>query len=361
MSTVHLVVPHGVDDPTRPSGGNAYDRQVGAGLSMRGWTVHQHEVPGAWPQAGPDGRTALAGVLAGIPDGSRVVLDGLVACGLPDVVLPARRRLRLVVLVHLPLGHTVAGDPAADAARDAVARRREHAVLAGAACVVATSRWTRAWLLRTYGLAPARVVVAAPGVDAAQLATPSSSGGRLLCVGAVTRAKGHDLLLQALQAVGDLAWSCRCAGSTTVDHGFTERVRSGSGATALRDRFRFTGPLTGDAMDAAYSASDLVLVPSRVETYGMVVTEALARGIPVLATAVGGVPEALGRTPDERLPGILVPGEDPSSLAVALRHWLSDAATRQALRDAARTRRGTLADWSVTTDRFAKVLTEVAA
>lgn len=361
MTTVHLVVPEGVDDPTRPSGGNAYDRRVRSGLAGRGWTVVQHEIAGSWPNPDRAARETLAGVLADVPDRSLVVLDGMVACGVPDVVLPAQRRLRLVVLVHLPLGHGVMSETGADAPRDALARGAERQVLAAAVRVVVTSRWTRAWLLETYGLPAARVAFVTPGVDAARLATPSSSGGRLLCVGAVTPVKGHDLLLDALREVHDLVWSCRCAGSTTVDPAFTDRVRSLCGAMELDERVRFTGPLSGDALELAYAASDLVLLPSRVETYGMVVTEALARGIPVLAAAVGGIPEALGRTPDARLPGILVTADDPSSLATALRRWLTDAALRQGLRDAARARRCTLPDWSDTTDRFAEVLTEVAA
>ena len=66
--------------------------------------------------------------------------------------------------------------------------------------------------------------------------------------------------------------------------------------------------MTGPALSAAYAAADLVVLPSRHETYGMVATEALARGVPVLASDVGGVREALG-TP---LPGLLVPADDPA-------------------------------------------------
>ena len=55
MTAVHLVVPEGIDDPARPSGGNAYDRQVRRGLASLGWSVHEHAVAGAaspgWPPA----------------------------------------------------------------------------------------------------------------------------------------------------------------------------------------------------------------------------------------------------------------------------------------------------------------------
>jgi glycosyltransferase involved in cell wall biosynthesis len=93
----------------------------------------------------------------------------------------------------------------------------------------------------------------------------------------------------------------------------------------------------------------------------MAVAEALAHGVPVLATAVGGVPEALGRAPDGSLPGLLVPPDDPAALTAALRCWLDDADLRQRLRGAARGRRPALTGWPATAERVSAVLTAVAA
>ena len=103
----------------------------------------------------------------------------------------------------------------------------------------------------------------------------------------------------------------------------------------------------------------MLVLASRGETYGMVVTEALARGLPVVATAVGGVPEALGWSGATR-PGLLVPPDDVAGLAAALRRWLDDHDLRQRLRQAAGERRATLPDWSDTTERVSRVLAEVA-
>ena len=102
---------------------------------------------------------------------------------------------------------------------------------------------------------------------------------------------------------------------------------------------RFTGPRTGADLAAAYAAADVLVLASRGETYGMVVTEALARGLPVIATAVGGLPEALGRGPGGDLPGLLVPPDDPAALAAALRRWLGEPDLRQRLRQSAAERR----------------------
>ncbi|MGZ6682494.1 MAG: glycosyltransferase family 1 protein, partial [Solirubrobacteraceae bacterium] len=110
MTEVHVVVPEGIDDPARPSGGNAYDRQVCRGLAALGWAVHQHPIAGAWPRPGATGQAALARAVQRIPDSAVVLLDGLVASAAPEALVPHARRLRQVVLVHMPLGHRPADD-----------------------------------------------------------------------------------------------------------------------------------------------------------------------------------------------------------------------------------------------------------
>ena len=86
MTAVHAVVPDGIDDPDRPSGGNAYDRRVCDGLVAAGWEVVEHPVAGAWPDPDQSARTALACVLAELPPGAVVLVDGLVASAAPEVL-----------------------------------------------------------------------------------------------------------------------------------------------------------------------------------------------------------------------------------------------------------------------------------
>jgi glycosyltransferase involved in cell wall biosynthesis len=335
MSEVHVVVPEGIDDPARPSGGNTYDRRVCRGLAELGWAVHEHAVRGA---------AALARTVRGIPDGAVVLVDGLIASPAPEVLVPEASRLRQVVLIHMPLGNAA-----------------EREVLAAAAAVVTTSAWSRRRLAELYALPADRVHVAEPGVDSAGLAPGTTAGDALLCVGAVTPAKGHDVLLDALTTVADLSWRCACVGSLDRAPAFADRVRRRAWVDELRDRVGFSGPRTGPELDRAYAAADLLVLPSHAETYGMVVTEALARGLPVLATDVGGVTDALGCGKDGTRPGLLVPPGDPAALGAALRAWLGDADLRGRLRRAARERRASLRPWAATTSDVAGVLAGVAA
>jgi len=349
VTPVHVVVPDGLDDPARPSGGNAYDRRVCSELGRMGWRVRLHEVPGSWPHPDAAALAALAGVVERLPDDAVVLLDGLVASTAPDVLVPQARRLRLVVLVHMPLGHRPADDGAGDA------RMRERTVLSVADAVVTTSAWTRRRLLELYQLPPDRVHVAEPGVDAADLATGTATGEALLCVAAVTFDKGHDVLLDALATMTDLSWRCVCVGSLERDPAFVEALRHSLDG-GLGERVCFAGPRTGADLDRTYSAADVMVLASRAETYSMVVIEALARGLPVVATDVGGLPEALGHDIAAMRPGLLVPPEDSAALGAALRDWLSDAELREELRRRARERRKSLSRWSTTTSVIAGVL-----
>ena len=149
-------------------------------------------------------------------------------------------------------------------------------------------------------------------------------------------------------------------GSLARDPAFADGVRRRAWIRGLGDRVRFPGPLIGADLDRAYAAADLLVLASHAETYGMVVTEGLARGVPVLATEVGGVTDALGRAPDGTRPGLLIPPGDPAALGAALRAWLEDAELRKRLRLAARARRASLRPWAATASAVADVLAGVA-
>ncbi|MFC9910193.1 glycosyltransferase family 4 protein [Streptomyces sp. NPDC059862] len=352
LRTVHFVMPGGVDDPATPSGGNAYDRRVCLDLPGFGWQVRKAVVDGAWPRPGAEARTELARRLEELPDGSVVLLDGLVACGVPEIVVPEAERLRIAVLVHLPLGDETGLAPAVAAELDA----RERTVLRAVGAVIATSDWAVRRLVAHHGLAPDRVHVAAPGADIAPLASGTDGVSRLLCVAAVTPRKGQHRLVEALAAVTDLPWSCVCVGGLGQDPEYVTQLRTLIRKYGLQDRIHLAGPQAGAELDASYATADLMVLASYAETYGMAVTEALARGIPVLATDVGGVPEAVGRAPDGGVPGILVPPEDPAALAAELRGWFGEPDVRRRLKSAARSRRAALDGWATTAKNLAGVL-----
>jgi glycosyltransferase involved in cell wall biosynthesis len=351
VSAVYFIVPAGIEDPARPSGGNVYDSRIARGLAAAGWAVRVQEVPGSWPWPDAQALGALAAVVGEIPNDAVVLIDGLVASPAPEVLRTESRRVRLVVLVHMPLG---------PASTDFRVREREGAVLSEAAAVVTTSAWARRALLDLYSLPSARVHVAEPGADPAALAPGTETAGALLAVAAVIPGKGHDVLVDALAPLANLPWSCECVGSLERDPAFVRRLRHRVLEGGMNGRVRFSGPQAGHDLARSYAAADVLVLPSHAETYGMVIAEALAHGLPVVAADVGGVPEALGHGSGGTRPGLLVPAGDPAALRGALRAWLEDAELRRRLRVAARERRTSLADWPTTSSAVAAVLERAA-
>jgi hypothetical protein len=358
VTGVHLLLPAGFDDPLRPSGGNQYDRAVVEGLTGLGWRVAVHAVEDAWPVPSPGVAAAVDRELAQVPADRVVVVDGLLATVAAAALLRHSTRLRLVPLVHMP---DPPGGPPAE-------------VLGAARLVVTTSQWSADVLAETRCPPTVELLVAPPGASAAGLATGTPIGGSLLCVAAVTPAKGHDVLFAALAALAAPAapaapvevsdvppWTCVCVGALDRDPGFVERQRQVLADRGIADRVRLAGPMDRPDLQRAYAAADLLVLPTRLESYGMVVTEALARGLPVVATAVGGVPEALGRDAGGRRPGLLVPPDDAPALAGALASWLTEPHLRDDLRTAARSRRAMLGGWDRTVATLAAGLSRVAA
>jgi glycosyltransferase involved in cell wall biosynthesis len=333
---VHLLFPAGYDDPRRPSGGNVYDHRLRRGLEQHGWTVVDQQVSGAWPAPDQSLDGQVEAELTQVADGALVVFDGLLGTA-ATALLRQADRLRLVALVHMP--GAPGGPP--------------PAVLHSARLMVTTSQWTARTLLAEPAVNPDRVVVAPPGVDPAPLAAGSPTGGALLCVAPVVPAKGHDVLVDALvglrlQDPAALDWTCALVGAVDGDAEYVDRLRTVLARGGLTDRVTFTGVRTGPQLEQTYAEADLLVLPTRLESYGMVVTEALARGVPVVASDVGGVAEALGEALDGRRPGRLVPAGDVNALTTAISDWLTEPTRRARWRARARERRTALTGWDET-------------
>ena len=350
MVRVHVVVPEGFDNPGQPTGGNIYDRRICAGLAEAGWEVLVATVAAAWPAADSAARAELARIVSAIPDGEIALLDGLIASPTAAQLLPHAGRISMTVLLHMPLA------AALDRRHDASAQRSERVVLRAATGVVVTSAWTRQQVLTRYEVPAGRVHVARPGVD--RVAAPARPvRGHLICVGTLGRHKGQDLLVEALAELADLDWHCVLAGPLDRDPDFVDQLHTLISHLGYGHRVQLTGILTGEVLSHAYTTADLLVAPSRAETYGMAVTEALAHGLPVIAAAVGGLPEALGTAADGTRPGQLIPSGNPAALAAAIRDWLGDEPLRYRLRAAAAKRRTNLRSWEQTTQEIANALT----
>lgn len=345
-----FVVPGRLDQLT---GGYVYDGRMVAGLRALGWEVRVHELPGRFPEPDDVAREALASALAGLPDGARVVIDGLAMGGLPEPVEGHGGRLRIVSLVHHPL----AEETGLTEGEQARFRESERRALRPCRGVIVSSPFT-ARVLDELGVAAERVRAVLPGTTPAPPAAgpPAGAPPVLLCVASLTPRKGHEVLVAALARVRDLPWRCVCVGGLERDPAHAGRVRRAVREAGLDDRIDFMGEREGPGLDDLYHGASAFVLASYYEGYGMALTEALARGLPVVSTTGGAIPFTV---PAEA--GILVEPGDDSALADALRTLLRpDGTVRAALSAAARRHAATLPTWEDSVRAFAAAVDELA-
>lgn len=208
----------------------------------------------------------------------------------------------------------------------------EQEVISGSACVVASTPREADDLLAHYGANPGALCVSPPGVDHARFyPDPRSDARRRLglgdgptvaFVGRVQGLKGVDVALDSFEMVAD-----RLADATLVLVGGPSGAHGGREMRSLRARgkridaeVRFLDPLPHRTLADVYRAADVLHVPSRSESFGLVAVEAQACGTPVVATRVGGLAYAI----DDGTSGVLVEGWDSSDHAAALLSILTD-------------------------------------
>ena len=308
--TVHVVVPDGVDDPARPSGGNVYDRRLVDELA-RGWA-------GRCASTGSPGTSIAAGCWPTLPDGAVVLVDGLV--GVRRAAMAAR------------------GRPAAARRAAAHAARRGAAERGRAADARATRVVTTSALGAGRGCSTHHGLDRGPGAGRGARASTrgrwspdSAAGGELLCVGPVTPDKGHDVLLDALRELRDLDWRC------TLRRRARPRPRRSSPARGVADGpasptgCAFTGPLVRRPTSTLRPLdADLrrVGVPPGVLRHG----RDRGAGPRYPGRRDGRRRPCPRRSAPTRRPGVLVPPDDAGALAAALRRWLTEPGSRDRLR-----------------------------
>nr|WP_237742094.1 glycosyltransferase family 4 protein [Arthrobacter sp. CAL618] len=314
-------------------------------------------VRGDWPNASPHHHRVLVAALREAPAGSVVLVDGLMASAAPEAVRAAVDAGTTVwVLLHLPLP----AETGLSEAEQAAFAASEEMALRHATGVICTSNWAREDLQRRYRLD--RVYAVPPGTEPAEIAPGNSPAGNntphLLMLGSLTPRKNHSVLLAALADVVDLPWTASLVGGP-LDSPHATGLMELAGQLPP-GRVAFPGVLRGPALDAEWARTDLLILPSVAETFGMVVTEALARGIPgVVGRGTGAVEALTGRTSGNAggdLAGAVVDPSDPEHLSELLRAWLTDVPLRESWRTAALLRRARLPTWATTATTLLKII-----
>jgi glycosyltransferase involved in cell wall biosynthesis len=231
----------------------------------------------------------------------------------------------------------------------------ERAALGCAHHVIVTSAATARLLVTDYAVPEDRITVVVPGIDAVSAARTSNDGiVRLLSVGAIVPRKGFDVLIAALAAISDLPWHLTIAGDRTRDTACAAQLDADIARFGLTERVSLLGAVPDSRIAELYATSDLFVLASRFEGYGMAFAEAIARCLPVIGTTAGAIPDTVPKGT-----GVLVPPDDVSALAAALRRLIENPEKRQRMSACAREACGTQPSWAQSAKLFAQAIERV--
>lgn len=343
MKRAAFAVPGNLDTPT---GGYAYDKRIIAELERMGWQIALVDLGEGFPWPSDAARSKARTRLLRVPTGCPIVIDGLALGVLPDVASELENPS--LALVHHPLALEWGLSPEqAD-----FLRQSERRALGYARGIVVTSPSTARIVSSDYGVPPERITVARPGNDPVPRAQGSRGGVlHLLSVGAIVPRKGYDMLIAALAGLADLEWRLTIAGDLTRDPVAAERLQLDIARHGLSRVVATPGAVSPEQLAALYDTADLFVLASRFEGYGMAYAEALARGLPVIGTKAGAIPDTI---PHEA--SLLVDVGDVAALADAVRRTIVAPGLRRRMSESALAAARQLPTWAQSAKIFADAL-----
>ena len=348
MVDVAFAVP---GDLAAPTGGYAYARRLLALLPEQGVRVRHIPLPASYPHPSEADLIETERLLRETPAGAVLLVDGLAFGAMPASLVRGLGR-RIVALVHHPLGF----ETGHGAARRSELIESERRALAMAERVVACSAATAGALADEFDVPPARITIAEPGTEPASRAIGTGMPVQLLAVGAVSRRKAYPVLVAALRELVDLDWQLTIVGS--LDHApeATAALYAAIQASRLRERITVAGAVDESRLHCLYDRADVFVSPSLFEGYGMVLAEAMARGLPLVASTGGAAAETVPAGA-----GLKVPPGDVASMREALRRMIADPAAREAFGEESWCAGQALPRWRDTAARVADTLKAAAA
>lgn len=337
-------------DKDQRTGGYIYDAAVLQELRAQGVEIEHLELPDSFPDPSSQDMNTTFEALSAVPESTAIIVDGL-ALGAMDPERMSTLRAPVIGMVHHPLGLEagLSGD------RSEALLRNERAVLRHAAHVIVPSAHIKQTVIERLDVVQERVSVAYPGFAPASLPkdiVPRAAPPLILSVGLLARRKGHDVLLKALARLKDLEWQAKVIGKPQDVHVAHELAEQAE-LLGISERVNFAGEVDERELTESYRAAKIFALATRYEGYGMVLSEAMLHGLPVISCDVGAVPETVGDA------GVLVAPDDPDGLASALRRVLECPGEADRLAEKARARAQSLPNWTQTAQVFAKVLEQV--
>lgn len=345
MRKVLFIIPGDINLPT---GGYRYDKAILEEWEKVGVDYELISLEGNYPFPTEAEKASAMMQVNKLLEASVAVIDGLAGGALPDFIEVLSSKMPVISLLHHPL--CLETGLAENAAK--TLEERERKGLQHVSHVITTSPETRRIVHRLFDFPLERISSVLPGVrrDAPSL----GSGGtrkNFLCVGSMIERKGHIILIEALAKLKHLDWHLNCIGATDFDEELTQRVKSLIIQHGLSDRITIHGAVSNELLRDAYLNADLFVLPSLYEGYGMVYAEAIVRGLPVIGTTAGAIPDTVPETC-----GILVEPGNAHALATALEEILSNSVLLSKYRQGAIDAEPSFPTWEKSADAFCRVL-----
>jgi glycosyltransferase involved in cell wall biosynthesis len=343
MTKVAFLIP---GDLNLPTGGYAYDRAVIRLLPQMGVDALHVALPGSFPNASAEDLADCAAIVAGLPEDCLLMIDGLAYGAMPEALIRAFRQ-PIVALCHHPL----ALENGISTQRAVELHQSEMTALSLARHVIVTSPLTAKILAGDFGVPAEKISVAEPGVTRKERATGSGGGQlNLLAVGSIVPRKGYAVLIEALAGLKRRNWRLKIAGTARNLETVTN-LREQIHRAGLDEHVSLLGAVPDRDLDQLFAEADLFVMSSLFEGYGMVLAEAMQRGLPIVTTTGGAASETV---PDGA--GLKVPPGDADALRDALEQALADPGLRAELSARAHRAGLDLPSWEDTARRIADAL-----
>jgi glycosyltransferase involved in cell wall biosynthesis len=303
------------------------------------------ELSGRFPHIDMPTAQSAETLLGSLADQSLVVIDGLALPAFEQCLNKHKDRLKIIGFIHHPLS-----------IETGLTAKQRHALanleaglwplLKGIICPSQTT----ARAVKAVGVKPEQIAVAPPGLH---INLPPNSpihrhsghnalnaDVRLLAVGSVIARKNYLFLVEALTTLKHLNWQLDCIGSLDRSPELVQKLKHLIHTSGLHHRVTLHGEVSHQDRDAAYAAADIFVLPSLHEGYGMVFAEAMAWGLPIIATSAGAAIETI-----DAKAGRLIPVNDKAALTHALEELMCQPQLRSAMAQAARAAASHLPNW----------------
>lgn len=335
--TVYFLIPGNIHSLT---GGYLYNMHIINGLKQKGYTVC---ILGSdWKFNDKESLEKISRAdLEKLPLGACVVVDSIALASLHQIVQEFGGRLKFLGLIHLPVSYDISSGVHGKLAKE------ELQALHHMERLIVTGRFTFD-LLCNAGLNRKKIMIVEPGTENFPRKTrykfiPSE----LLCIANYSAVKAQDILIRGLSMLTAWNWTMDLYGDMEREPGYTTAIRSLIQQLKMENRIFMHGIADRHKISEIFLHADLFVLPSLFESYGMVLTESLTHGIPVVTTTAGNIPDTIPKGM-----GLLTEPANAGQLADAIRSLFVDPAKYSALCSAASQYYRQVRSWDQAVEEF---------